>query len=230
MGQHYLCVAFLVTTSFSLPPQILANYTYFWDTDGTDWNHTIPNQTNGNNDGRNESLDPVTREADYEGRSTSTLATPTSSAFLSLAPDSREGLSTPPPTPNSSLTTWGTGTTRKIQNESTKASNCEENNKMAMLVCLIIIAVLFLICTLLFLSTVVLANKVSALKRSKQMGKRLPRSNGDFLANSGLWPAESDTWKRAKQLTGPNLMMQSTGTLTALGEGEDEEASRKLAN
>ncbi|PNJ34475.1 LOW QUALITY PROTEIN: T0118546 isoform 4, partial [Pongo abelii] len=105
----------------------------------------------------------------------------------------------------------------------------ENNNNMAMLICLIIIAVLFLICTFLFLSTVVLANKVSSLRRSKQVGKRQPRSNGDFLA-SGLWPAESDTWKRTKQLTGPNLVMQSTGVLTATRERKDEEGTEKLTN
>ena len=39
-----------------------------------------------------------------------------------------------------------------------------------------------------------------------------------------------DTWKRAKQLTVPNLMMQSTGVLTATRERKDEEGTEKLTN
>lgn len=97
---------------------------------------------------------------------------------------------------NSPPTVQSIENSSKSHSEIFKKGVCEDdNNKMAMLVCLIIIAVLFLICTILCLSTVVLANKVSSLRRSKQVGKRQPRSNVDFLASSGLWPAESDTWK-----------------------------------
>uniref|UniRef100_A0A8C0QMP8 Ecotropic viral integration site 2A n=2 Tax=Chelonoidis abingdonii TaxID=106734 RepID=A0A8C0QMP8_CHEAB len=98
----------------------------------------------------------------------------------------------------------------------TKTENCEEKNKSLILICFIIIAVLVLACTFLFLSTVVMANKISYLKRAKQ-GKRMPRGNGDFLVTSSLWPAGSDTWqKKSKELTGTDLMMQDLISETAI--------------
>ncbi|XP_057570085.1 protein EVI2A [Hippopotamus amphibius kiboko] len=227
---HYLHLAFLMTTVFSLSPGTKANYTHLWATNTTALDPDSQNKT-GRSQNENINTNPTTPEVDKKGTSTKMPDRATSSHITSLAPKSELELYISSVVRNSSPTVQSIENISKSHSEIFKKGVCEENdNKMAMLICLIIIAVLFLICTILFLSTVVLANKVSSLRRSKQVGKRQPRSNGDFLASSGLWPAESDTWKRAKQLTGPNLMMQSTGVLTATRERKDEDGTEKLTN
>lgn len=227
---HYLHLAFLMTTVFSLSPGTKANYTPLWANNATVWDPDIQNKT-GRNQNENINTNPTTPKVDKKTNSTNMIDIATPSHTESLTPKSELELHTPSVVRNSFPTLQNIENRSKNHSEILKKDACEENNnKMAMLVCLIIIAVLFLICTLLLLSTVVLANKVSSLRRSKQVGKRQPRSNGDFLASSGLWPAESDTWKRAKQLTGPNLMMQCTGTLTATRERKDEEGTEKLTH
>ncbi|XP_007935535.1 protein EVI2A [Orycteropus afer afer] len=226
---HYLHLAFLMTTIFFLSPATKANYTHLW-ANNTVWNPVTQTKT-GKNQEENINTNPTTLEVDYKGNSTSMPEIATSSHIISVTPTAEQEIHTPTFVRNSSPTVQNTENTSKSHSEIFKKDICDENNnKMAMLICFIIIAVLFLICTLLFLSTVILANKVSSLRRSKQAGKRQPRSNGDFLASSGLWPADSDTWKRAKQLTGPNLMMQSTGVLTVTRERKDEEGTEKLTN
>lgn len=215
---HFLHLAFLMTTVFSLSPGTKADSTHLWANNTTVWDPDIHNKT-GRNQNENSNTNFTTPKIDKKRNSTNMPEITTSSHMVSFTPK------------DSSPTLQSIENTSKSHSEIFKKDVCEENNnKMAMLVCLIIIAVLFLICTLLFLSTVILANKVSSLRRSKQVGKRQPRSNGDFLASSGLWPAESDTWKRAKQLTGPNLMMQSTGVLTATRGKKDGEGTEKLTN
>ncbi|XP_012665214.1 protein EVI2A [Otolemur garnettii] len=222
---HYLHLAFLMTTVFSLSPGTKANYTQLWANNTTAWDSVIQNKM-GRNQNENINTNPVTPEVDYKGNSRNTPETATSHVVTSK---SEQELYIPSVVKKSSPTVQSIENISVSQSEIFKKDVCEENNSnMAMLICLIIIAVLFLICTLLFLSTVVLANKVSSLRRMKAVGKRQPRSNGDFLASSGLWPAESDTWKRAKQLTGPSLMMQSTGVLTATRERKDEGGTEKL--
>ncbi|XP_066111465.1 protein EVI2A [Saccopteryx bilineata] len=223
---QYLHLAFLMTTVFSLSPGTKANYTQLRGDDTTVWDPDVQNQT-GRTHNENINTNSTTLKVDKKSNSTNMPEMGTPPPFVSLTPTSL----TPSVARNKSPTLQSIENTSKSHSEIFKKDVCEENNnKMAMLVCLIIIAVLFLICTLLFLSTVVLANKVSFLRRSKQAGKRQPRSNGDFLASSGLWPAESDTWKRAQQFTGPNLMMQSTGVLTATRGKKDEEGTEKLTN
>ncbi|KAM5308657.1 protein EVI2A [Glossophaga mutica] len=225
--QRYLHLAFLMTTVFSLSPGTKANYTHLWANNTTVWDPDIQNKT-GRNQNQNINTNSTTPKVDKKSNSTNMPERATSSHMESLTPTSDLEFHTPSVPRNSSPTSQNIENTSKSHSEIFKKDVCEENNnKMAMLVCLIIIAVLFLICTLLFLSTVVLANKVSSLRRSKQVSKRQPRSNGDFLASSGLWPADSDTWKRAKQLTGPNLMMQSTGVLTAPRGKTDEGGTEK---
>ncbi|XP_054703366.1 protein EVI2A [Grus americana] len=92
--------------------------------------------------------------------------------------------------------------------KSTMTKETCEDSKSLILICFIIIAVLVLICTFLFLSTVVIANKMSYLKKTKQ-GKRRPRSNGDVLATNSLWPTAAGTWQRMpKETTGTDLIMQ----------------------
>lgn len=227
---HYLHLAFLMTTTFFLSPGTKANYTHLQANYPTAWDSVIQNTT-GRYQNENTDTTPATPEVDYKVNSTNMPERATSHHIISLTPKSEQELYMPSVAGNSSPTAENIENTSKSHGEIFKKDVCEENNNnMAMLICLIIIAVLFLICTLLFLSTVVLANKVSSLRRSKQASKRQPRSNGDFLASSGLWPAESDTWKRAKQLTGPNLMMQSTGMLTATRERKDEEGTEKVTN
>lgn len=228
--RHYLHLAFLTTTVFSLSLGTKANYSHLWAHNTTVWDPDTQNKT-GRHQNENINANPTTPEADKTGNSTNMPEIASSSHIVSLTPKSDLELHVPSVFRNCSPTVQSIKNTSNNHSEIFKKDSCEENdNKMAMLVCLIIIAVLFLLCTLLFLSTVVLANKVSSLRRSKQVGKRQPRSNGDFLASSGLWPAESDTWKRAKQLTGPSLMMQSTGVLTATRERKDEEGAEKLTN
>ncbi|NXM08658.1 EVI2A protein, partial [Tyrannus savana] len=83
-----------------------------------------------------------------------------------------------------------------------------EDNKSLVVICFIIIAVLVLICTFLFLSTVVIANKLSYLKKTQQ-GKRRPRSNGDVVATTSLWPTAAGTWQRVpREPAGTQLVMQ----------------------
>lgn len=220
---QYLHLAFLMTAAFALLPKTKANYTHLW-ANNTIWDSVIQNHTS-----RHQIESNQNPEMDYRVHSTNMPERTSSSSTVSLTPISAQQLSTPYVVKNSPSIAGSTESTSSSPGEVLKKDVCEENhNSMAMLICLIIIAVLFLVCTLLFLSTVVLANKVSSLRRSKQVGKRQPRSNGDFLASSALWAAESDTWKRAKQLTGPNLMMQSTGVLTATRERKEEGGTEKL--
>uniref|UniRef100_A0A8C3WEI6 Ecotropic viral integration site 2A n=2 Tax=Suina TaxID=35497 RepID=A0A8C3WEI6_9CETA len=227
---HYLHLAFLMTTVLPLSPGTKVTYTHLWANNTPVWDPDIQNKT-GRSQDESINANPTIPEVDKKSNSTNMPEIATSSHIVSLTPKSESELYISSVVRKSSPTVQSTENTSKRHSEIFKKDMCEENNnKMAMLVCLIIIAVLFLICTILFLSTVVLANKVSSLRRSKQVGKRQPRSNGDFLASSGLWPAESDTWKRAKQLTGPNLVMQSTGVLTATRERKDEEGTEKFTN
>ncbi|CAH6785815.1 Evi2a [Phodopus roborovskii] len=221
---QYLHLVFLMTTVCSMSPGTKANHTHLWANNITAWGSFNQNSTSRQH--IEKSRDPVIAAEDHKVSSTDM---PTPSPTVSLAPTSTPKPSVPHVFTNSSPTAKTSQSTSKTHGEIFKKDVCEENNSnMAMLICLIVIAVLFLICTLLFLSTVVLANKVSSLRRSKQAVKRQPRSNGDFLASSGLWTAESDTWKRAKELTGPKLLMQSTGVLTATKERKQEEGTEKL--
>lgn len=222
---HHLYLAFLMTAVFSLSPATRTNYAHLGANNTAVWDPDIQNKT-GRNHNENSSTNSTTPKADTSSNSTNR---PGMAAFST--PQSDLEPYTPSVARNSAPTLQSIENTSKSHSEIFKKEVCEENNnKMAMLICLIIIAVLFLICTLLFLSTVILANKVSYLRRSKQAGKRQPRSNGDFLASSGLWSAESDTWNRAKQLTGPTLMMQSAGVLTATRGKKDEDGTGKPTN
>lgn len=221
---QYLYLVFLLTTVCSLSPGTKANYTHLWANNITAWGSVNQNSTSRHQ--RETSTSPASPAAGHGVSSTDTLVP---SPPVSAAPTSTPKPSGPHVFKNGSPTTAIVDSTSKSHGETFQKDVCEENNSnMTMLICLIVIAVLFLICTLLFLSTVVLANKVSSLRRSKQVGKRQPRSNGDFLASSGLWTAESDTWKRAQELTNSKLLMQSTGVLTATRERKHEDGTEKL--
>ncbi|NXD23301.1 EVI2A protein, partial [Spelaeornis formosus] len=110
------------------------------------------------------------------------------------------------PAPRSASTTGRLGKSNKPKSPTTKET-CEDN-KSLILMCFIVIAVLVLICISLILSTLIVANKISHLKRAQQ-GKRRPRSNGDLLATNSLWPTAAGTWQRMPQETsGTELIMQ----------------------
>ncbi|NXA04745.1 EVI2A protein, partial [Sapayoa aenigma] len=118
--------------------------------------------------------------------------------------------------------TGGPRNTSKPRRPMTKET-CEDN-KSLILICFIIIAVLVLICTFLFLSTVVIANKLSYLKKTQQ-GKRRPRSNGDMVATNSLWPTAAGTWQRMpKETSGTELIMQD------LVSGRDATNRRKTGD
>ncbi|NXU03764.1 EVI2A protein, partial [Buphagus erythrorhynchus] len=110
------------------------------------------------------------------------------------------------PAPSAVSTMGGLGKSSKPKSPMTKET-CEDN-KSLILICFIIIAVLVLICISLLLSTVIVANKISYLKRAQQ-GKRRPRSNGDLLATNSLWPTAAGMWQRMpKETSGTELIMQ----------------------
>ncbi|NXD78500.1 EVI2A protein, partial [Halcyon senegalensis] len=122
----------------------------------------------------------------------------------------------------------GPRTTSKPKSTMTKET-CEDN-KSLILICFIIIAVLVLICTFLFLSTVVIANKMSYLKKTQQ-GKRRPRSNGDILVTNSLWPTAAGTWQRMpKETTGTELIMQDliSGRDAVFQRKTDDETTERL--
>ncbi|NXI53017.1 EVI2A protein, partial [Chloroceryle aenea] len=136
--------------------------------------------------------------------------------------------STTSPARSAAPVTRGPRTTSKPKSTTTKEM-CEDN-KSLILICFIIIAVLVLICTFLFLSTVVIANKMSYLKKTQQ-GKRRPRSNGDILATNSLWPTAAGTWQRMpKEPTGTELIMQDfvSGRDAALQRKTDDETTERL--
>ncbi|EMP37693.1 hypothetical protein UY3_04974 [Chelonia mydas] len=202
--------AFIVAIIFLFCLQIRAN-----DTDRPRFTNesylgTIPQNISENQSTTEASTNFVTQNTDYNGESTTTFETQTAAFQTTFGQE----LSTFSPSFHLTSAVQDPLTTTKTQ-ITTKTEHCEEKNKSLILICFIIIAVLVLACTFLFLSTVVMANKVSYLKRSKE-GKRMPRSNGDFLVSSSLWPAGSNTWQRkSKQLTGTDLMMQDLISETA---------------
>ncbi|NXJ76489.1 EVI2A protein, partial [Trogon melanurus] len=120
------------------------------------------------------------------------------------------------------------GSTRKPKSTTTKET-CEDN-KSLVLICFVVIAVLVLICTFLFLSMVVIANKMSHLKKTQQ-GKRRPRSNGDILATNSLWPTAAGTWqKMLKETTGSDVIMQDlvSGRDATIQRKTQDETTEKL--
>uniref|UniRef100_A0A8D0C476 Uncharacterized protein n=1 Tax=Salvator merianae TaxID=96440 RepID=A0A8D0C476_SALMN len=145
--------------------------------------------------------------------------------------------STVPPLPTTlpPASYTGTGPDQDLQPshiDQTEANLCEKDNKKQELVFLIIIGVLIFICLCLVLTVVVMASKLAYLKR-RLPNKRLPRTNGDFLSASSLWPAGLDTLQRVTSETtgtGPRLQTSGAETLTAGQAKPSEEASKKLVS
>ncbi|NXS46344.1 EVI2A protein, partial [Balaeniceps rex] len=130
--------------------------------------------------------------------------------------------------PARSAATGGPRNTSKPKNTMTKEI-CEDN-KSLILICFVVIAVLVLICTFLFLSTVIIANKMSYLKKTRQ-GKRRPRSNGDILATNSFWPTAAGTWQRMpKETTGTDLIMKDliSGRDAVIQSKIKDESTEKL--
>ncbi|NWR52001.1 EVI2A protein, partial [Regulus satrapa] len=130
------------------------------------------------------------------------------------------------PAPSAAATTGGLGKSSKPRSPATKEA-CEDK-KTLILTCFVIIAVLVLICTSLFLATVVVANKISYLKRAQQ-GKRRPRSNGDLVATNSLWPTAAGTWQRMpKETSGTELIMQELLSGRENQRKSEDETAEKL--
>ncbi|XP_074870116.1 protein EVI2A [Carettochelys insculpta] len=209
--------AFIAATIFALSCQIRGNYTDpLWFKNG---GYLDPiNQNESENQSTTEGSRNLTaQDTDWNDESTAISERPTVTFQYSTFAQ------------KPSISSSGFDLTSAVQDPLTTTKTltteiCEEKNKSLILICFIIIAVLVLLCTFLLLSTVVMANKVSYLKRSKQ-GKRVPRSNGDFLATSSLWPAGSDTQqKKSKALTGTDLMMQDLILEAAIAAQRKNEA------
>ncbi|KAM6048856.1 protein EVI2A [Theristicus caerulescens] len=138
--------------------------------------------------------------------------------------------STSSPARSAVSATGGPRNTSKPKSTMTKET-CDDN-KSLILICFVIIAVLVLICTFLCLSTVIIANRMSYLKKTKQRKqKRWPRSNGDILAANSLWPTAAGTWQRTpKETTGTDLIMQDliSGRDAAIQRKMEDETAEKL--
>ncbi|XP_067393812.1 protein EVI2A [Emydura macquarii macquarii] len=194
---------FIAATIFSLCLQIRANYLNHARLTNESYLDPITQNISENQNTTEANTNLIYQDTDYnESMATSEMQTAT---FQSLS--STFGQESSTSSPALKLTSAVQDPLSTIKTQITiKTEICEEKNKSLILICFIIIAVLVLACTFLFLSTVVMANKVSYLKRSKQ-GKRTPRSNADFLATNNLWPTGSDAWQRkSKELTGIDLM------------------------
>nr|XP_020642473.1 protein EVI2A [Pogona vitticeps] len=113
----------------------------------------------------------------------------------------------PPDVPPSSFTV--TGTKEALDEPQTQAELCEERSKKLLLICLIVIGVLAFLSVCLLSAVAVMATKLSYVKR-RQRSKRLPRTNGDFLSASSLWPSGLETLQRTpSQTTGTAPFRQS---------------------
>ncbi|XP_005056640.1 PREDICTED: protein EVI2A [Ficedula albicollis] len=210
-------LAFPVVIILSLCLQMSANHTGLHLREET-WSPTSQNlsgsqsRTEGSTDSPlnlNFSSQMTTLETQSTLPSSSTTAQHSASApakIQSTLPSLSPTMTQNSTSPSAVSTTGELGKSSKPKSPTTKET-CEDN-KPLILICFIIIAVLVLICISLFLSTVIVANKISFLRRAQQ-GKRRPRSNGDLLATTSLWPTAAGTWQRMpKETSGTELMMQ----------------------
>ncbi|NXA42006.1 EVI2A protein, partial [Eudromia elegans] len=196
--------AFFAAVVFSLYSHLSANHTGHSMGTSDTWNSTSPSPRRSLN-----TTEASTKVLWSTGPDSKTTATFGKQPGTSQPWSSTRAPSPPTPSPAASAaggprdTTTGKTTATK---ETTKEA-CEDN-KPLILICFIVIAVLVLICTFLFLSTVVLANKLSYLRKAKQ-GKRTPRSNRDFLAANSFWPTGAGAWHRMpKETAGTDVLMQ----------------------
>ncbi|KAF1624477.1 UNVERIFIED_CONTAM: Protein EVI2A, partial [Eudyptes pachyrhynchus] len=215
--------AFPVVIIFSLCLQTSANHTDYPRVINETWNPISQNLSRSQNITEANTNSPLS--INFNSKMT-TFAMQTST-LQSLSSTMAQN-STSSPARSAVSATGGPRNTSKPKSKMTKET-CEDN-KSLILICFIIIAVLVLICTFLFLSTVVMANKMSYLKKTRQ-GKRRPRSNGDILATNSLWPTAAGTWQRMpKETTGTDLIMQDliSGRDAAIQRKIEDETTEKL--
>ncbi|NXS70699.1 EVI2A protein, partial [Pandion haliaetus] len=215
--------AFPVTVIFSLCLQASANHTDYPRVINEIWNPISQNLSGSQNITEANTNSPLSTH--FSSKMT-TSETQTSTLQSLSSTTSRNSTSSPARSTVSA--TAGPRNTSKPRSTMTKET-CEYNTSL-ILICFIIIAVLVLICTFLFLSTVVIANKLSYLKKNQQ-GKRRPRSNGDILATNSLWPTAAGTWQRMpKETTGTDSVMQDliSGRDAATQRKTKDETTEKL--
>ncbi|NXO22400.1 EVI2A protein, partial [Cisticola juncidis] len=192
-------LAFPVMVIFSLWLQMSANHTGYPHHGEEIWGPISQNLSESQNMTEASTDSPLSLNF-----SSQTTTLEMHSTLPSFSSTMTQNSTSPAPSPVS--TTGGLGKSSKPKSPATKET-CEDN-KSLILTCFIIIAVLVLICTALFLSTVIVANKISYLRRAQQ-GKRRPRSNGDLLATNSFWPTAAGAWHRMpKETEGPELIMQ----------------------
>ncbi|NXL87166.1 EVI2A protein, partial [Alectura lathami] len=215
--------AFLAGIIFSLCLQISANHTEYPRAMNATWSPI--GQSIGGSQSPAEANTTAPPSANFSSK-------PVTASDLQTAPPQPPATgpnsSTISPAPGAAPATGGPRNTSKPKTTTTKET-CEDN-KFLILICFIIIAALVLICTFLFLSTVVVANKLSYLKKAQQ-GKRRPRSNGDILATNSLWPTAAGTWQRMpKEATGTDLIMQDllSGRGAAIQTKTQDETTQRL--
>ncbi|NXO74468.1 EVI2A protein, partial [Phainopepla nitens] len=191
-------LAFPVMILFSLCLQTSANHTGYPHLREETWSPISQNLSGSQNRTRASTNSPLSLHFSSQTTTSEMQSTLPSSSTMTQNSTS--------PASSAVSTTGGLGKSSQPKSPTTKET-CEDN-KSLILICFIIIAVLVLICISLFLSTVVVTNKISYLKRAQQ-GKRRPRSNGDLLATNSLWPTAAGTWQRMpKDTSGTELIMQ----------------------
>ncbi|KFQ71286.1 Protein EVI2A [Phaethon lepturus] len=215
--------AFPVMIIFSLCLQTSANHTDHPRVPNETWNPISQNLWGSQNATEANTNSPPSLNFSSKMTTSEMQASTLQSSSSTMAQNS-----TSSPARSAVSATGGPRNTSRPKSTMTKET-CEDN-KSLILICFIIIAVLVLICTFLFVSTVVIANKMSYLKKTKQ-GKRRPRSNGDILATTSLWPTAAGTWQRMpKETTGADLIMQDLlpGRDAAIQRKSEDETTEKL--
>uniref|UniRef100_A0A8B9RSL5 EVI2A protein n=1 Tax=Accipiter nisus TaxID=211598 RepID=A0A8B9RSL5_9AVES len=215
--------AFPVTIIFSLCLQASANHTDYPRAVNETWNPIGQNLSRSQNIMEANTNSPLSTNFSSK-MTTSKMHTSTLQSLSSTMAQN------PTSSPARSAVSATAGPRNTSKTKSTMTKETCEYNKSLILICFIIIAVLVLICTFLFLSTVVIANKMSYLKKTQQ-GKRRPRSNGDILATNSLWPTAAGTWQRMpKETTGTDSIMQDliSGRDAAIQRKTKDETTEKL--
>ncbi|NWV40444.1 EVI2A protein, partial [Grantiella picta] len=207
-------LAFPVMIIFSLCLKTTANHTGYPQLRDETWSPSSQNLNGSQNRTEQSTNSPLS--PNFSSQMTTFEMQSTLPSFSSTMAQN----STSSPATSTVYTTGRPGRSSKPKSPTSKET-CEDS-KSLIVTCFIVIAVLVLICLCLFLSTVVVANKMSYLKRAQQ-GKRRPRSNGDLLATNSLWPTAAVTWQRMpKETTGTELIMQD------LISGRDAVNRRKI--
>ncbi|NXI65555.1 EVI2A protein, partial [Anseranas semipalmata] len=210
---------------FSLCLQINANHTDYPRVINDDWNPISQNLSGRQNIPEANTNSPPAINFNRKTMTTSEMQTTTPQ---SLSPTMGQNSSVSS-SPRSAVSAIG-GPRNTSKPKTTRTKEMCEDNKSLILICFIIIAALVLICTFLFLSTIVIANKMSYLKKAQQ-GKRRPRSNGDILATNSLWPTAAGTWQRLpKEAAGTDLVMQDliSGRDAAIQRKTQDETTERL--